>query len=141
MDGMYSAIKNRRGGLLNDDEENAHQMPMEKKAMGKPSGEMQSLIAQLDDTQKMELLKLLSADVAAADSREIEKGGMGPGEMMELAEEAGEVEGMGETEDEIAADMVSSADMTRAEQNTKPRNLGERARIEMAKKLKTKKGV
>jgi hypothetical protein len=30
MDGMYSAIKNRRGGLLNDQEENAHQMPEEK---------------------------------------------------------------------------------------------------------------
>lgn len=137
MDGMYSAIQKRRGGLLNDEEENAHQMPMEKKAMGKPSGEMQSLVAQLDDTQKMELMKLLSAEMAGGDSREIEKGGMGPGEMAELEEEAG----MGETEDEIAADMVSSADMTRAEQGTAPRNLGERARIEMAKKLKNKKGV
>lgn len=137
MDGMYSAIKNRRGGLLNDEEENAHQAPAEKKPMYKGSG-MEGLVASLDDIQKMELLKLLSADMSeGGDTREIEKGGMGPGEMAELEEEAG----MGETEDEIAADMVSSADVTRAEQGTAPRNLGERARIEMAKKLKNKKGV
>lgn len=139
MDGMYSAIQKRRGGLLNDEEENAHQMPMEKKAMGKPSGEMRSLVAQLDDTQKMELMKLLSADMAGDDSREIEKGGMGPGEMAELEEEAG----MGEmTEEDIANEQfLDESDYRKAESGEVGRGLHEKARLAMAKRFKTKKGV
>lgn len=132
MDGMYGAIKNRRGGLLNDKEENAQQMD--------GGGEMKSLLSQLSDEQKSELMGLLEADMdqASADPRAIEKGAMGPGEREDLAEsvEAGELGGDHETEEDIMNSMVSTSD----EMRDKPRNLGDRVRMEMSKKLKMKKG-
>ena len=43
-----------------------------------------------------------------------------------------------ESEDEIMESMVSSADKSRADDDVKPRNLGERVKISLAKKLKGK---
>mgnify|MGYP006921296629 CR=1 FL=1 len=138
MDGMYGAIKNRRGGLLNDKEENAQQMMDQG---GGKHGEMKSLLSQLSDEQKSELMGLLEADMDRSegmDPKMIEKGAMGPGEREDLAEsvEAGELGGDHETEEDIMNSMVSTSD----EMRDKPRNLGDRVRMEMSKKLKMKKG-
>lgn len=144
MDAMYSAIKGRRGGLLNDEEENAHQ---EKADVQGPKGmDMKSLVSALSDDQKMQLLKML---VSGSEAREeaptkmtaqsIEKGGMGPGEEEEL-EEASELGGEHESEDEIAESMLSSGDKYRAQRGDSPRNLGERMKFGLASKLKNKKG-
>lgn len=133
MDGMYSAIKARKsgGGLLNDHEENAHQM--------NGSGEMKDLVSQLTDEQKAELMGLLEAEEAPGpDARAIEKGAMGPGERRELDEsiESDSLGGDHESEEDIMRSMVSTSDDMR----DKPRNLGDRVRMEMSKKLKNKKG-
>lgn len=137
MDAMYSAIKSRRGGLLNDQEENAHQEPME----AKPGGmDMAGLVDALSPEQKSELLALLvggeQAPAPAKAAPAIEKGAMGPGEEAELSESLGDGQ---ESEGEIADSLLSSADSMRAVRGDKPRNLGERMKFDLAKK-KQKKG-
>ena len=139
MNSMLSAIKNRRGGLLNDHEENAHQMP-EESAPQSGGMNMKGLVEALSPEQKGELLKLLVSGgeqaqpgMKSGDVASIEKGGMGPGEESELAEMSGEGQ---ESEDEIAEGMISSSDKMRSERGDKPRNLGERVKFDLAKKLK-----
>lgn len=140
MDAMYSAIKGRRGGLLNDHEENAHQMPEEQGAP-KGGGDMQGLVESLSPEQKSQLLALLVQEQAPEgeakpnDAAAIQKGEMGPGEMAELDAEAGEGH---ESEEEIMESMISSADKSRVDQGAKPRNLGERVKMSLASKLKKK---
>lgn len=142
MDALYSAIKSRRGGLLNDDEENAHQEPAPQKGGGM---DMKSLVSALSDDQKMQLLKMLvsgDGDKEAPSkmtAQSIEKGGMGPGEEEEL-EEASDLGGEHESEEEIAESLLSSGDKYRADRGDKPRNLGERMKFGLASKLKQKKG-
>lgn len=144
MDAMYSAIKGRRGGLLNDSEENADQMTDEKPSKG--GVDIKSLVSVLSEDQKMQLLKMLvsgSKDSEQAptkmNAQSIEKGGMGPGEEEEL-EEATNLGGEHESEDEIAESLLSSGDKYRAERGDNPRNLGERMKFGLASKLKNKKG-
>lgn len=138
MDAMYSAIKGRRGGLLNDAEENAGQ-EMPQPAPQKKDGDLKSLVSSLSDDQKMQLLGILMKDQGMGNTKvEIEKGGMGPGEEAELADES-DLEGdEQESEEDIAESMLSSADKMRAAQGAKPRNLGERMKMNLASKLKKK---
>lgn len=134
MDAMYSAIKNRRGGLLDDS-----QAPEQDSASGIS---LESLAQALSPEQKSQLLALLvgsggeqgkTAPPVQKSSAEIEKGAMGPGEEAELEESLG---GDHESEDEIAESMVASSDKMRSERGDKPRNLGERVKFDLAKKLK-----
>ncbi len=138
MNPMYSAIKGRRGGLLNDVEENAHQPPAEAKPSEGSGLNMKSLVSALSDEQKSQLLSLLVSgdkpqEGASQDSVAIEKGAMGPGEEAEIEESLGDGH---ESEDEIAESMVASSDKLRAERGDKPRNLSERMKFDLAKKLK-----
>lgn len=139
MDAMYSAIKGRRGGLLNDQEENAGQEMPEMPQQKKEGGDLKSLVSSLSDDQKMQLLGILMKDQGMGNTKvEIEKGGMGPGEEAELADES-DLEGEGhESEEQIAESMLSSADKMRASQGAAPRNLGERMKMGLANKLKKK---
>lgn len=136
MNPMYSAIKARRGGLLEDDE------PMQEGAPQESGGvDMKSLVNALSSEQKAQLLSLLVGKGAEApqakpsDSMAIEKGGMGPGEKEEIEEDLGDGH---ESEDEIAESLVANSDKMRAERGDKPRNLGERMRFGLANKLKKK---
>lgn len=139
MDGMHGALKQRRGGLLNDMEENAHQMP-EKEQSGE---EMKSLVMSLSDDQKQELLGILEADVSQGpgDAMSIQRGGAGPGERIDVAMESDgyDLGGDHESEEEIGESLMSSADKMRADQGVSGRNLGERVRINLAKKQKNKR--
>ena len=148
MDAMYSAIKSRRGGLLNDQEENAHQMPVDQAPKPKADG-LQTLVETLSDDQKTQLLSLLVKDQGAqassegksspVDAKQIEKGGMGPGEQQEVDEMIDNDLGDGhESEDQIANSMISSSDQMRSARGDSPRNLGERMKFDLAKKLKNK---
>lgn len=135
MDGMYSAIKSRRGGLINDHEENAHQLP-EEKPKGNGGLNMESLVAALSDQQKSQLLSLLvggEKQGGAKTPESIEEGGMGPGEEADIEASLGEGH---ESEAEIAEGMISSSDKMRAERGDKPRNLGERMKFDLASKQK-----
>lgn len=141
MDAMYSAIQKRRGGgLLEEESMVEDEAPAPGEGQG---GGLKGLVAALDQGQRQELLQLLVKDQGANDrSPEIEvEGAMGPGEEFELERESGETpmeRGSHESEDEIMESMVSSADKSRADQGTKPRNLGERVKMDLAKKLKGK---
>jgi hypothetical protein len=137
MDAMHSAIKGRRGGMLNEHEENAHQMPKESQG----EGDMQGLVESLSDEQKAQLMGLLQQDMSEkpADGPALEKGSAGPGEEQEVAQMAMEDQGdEHESEDEIMESMISSADKGRVEQDVKPRNLAERMKMNLASKLKGK---
>lgn len=139
MDGMLGAIKAKRNGsgLMNEE-------PQAKPSADQSAG-MGQLIDSLSDEQKQALLKMLVQDVLPADTKKIEMGdGMGSGEKMEIEMES---EGMEddpygdykqESEDEIAESMISSSDMAKADTTAKPRNLGERMRMNLASKLKKK---
>jgi hypothetical protein len=59
---------------------------------------------------------------------------MGPGEEAELEEMS--LGGEHESESEIAESMIGSSDKMRAERGDQPRNLGERMKFDLAKKLK-----
>ncbi len=137
MDAMYSAIKGRRGGLLNDVEENAGQEMPEPQT--KQGGDLKGLVTSLSDDQKMQLLGILMKDQGMGSAKvEIEKGASGPGEDAELAHEVEDLGGDHESEDEIAESMLSSADKMRAEQGARPRNLSDRMKMGLASKLKKK---
>lgn len=140
MDGLASAIRGRRGGLMEEQEE----MMTEEPSMGGPKQDgsgLKGLVDQLDPSQKSLLLKMLIKDSAANENApKIETGAMGPGEAMELEEFTSEFEPEEghESEEEIMESMVSSADKTRADRGTEPRNLGERVKVGLANKLKKK---
>lgn len=137
MDAMMGALKQRRGGLLNENEENAHQMPEEKSSGGM---DMKSLVGALSDDQKAQLLSLLvsgndGAPKKAGNIADIEQGGMSPGEESDIEESLGEGH---ESEDQIAESMIASSDKSRAASGDKPRNLSERVKFGLATKLKNK---
>lgn len=144
MDAMYSAIKGRRGGMLNDMEENAHQTNDEPMGESVPSGQpdMQGLVESLKPEQKQQLLAMLVKDQAQGPDESnpaaIQEGAMGKGEMAELEQGAMDDEDGHESEEQIMESMVSSADSTRADQGATPRNLGERVKMNLATKLKNK---
>jgi len=143
---MQSAIKGRRGSMLNDMEENAHQLPDQKEQKPGGSADMQGLVQSLSDDQKSELMGILSQDMQPqkeVNAVSIQQGEMGPGEEAELAEYSAEGEqedahGGHESEDQIMESMISSADKGRVDQGAKPRNLGERVKMSLANKLKNK---
>lgn len=141
MDPMMSALKQKRGGLLNDGEENAHQMPEEKNSGGM---DMKSLVGALSQDQKSQLLSLLVSGNdggnkahpgKAPNISDIEQGGMSPGEQSDIEESLGDGH---ESEDQIAESMIASSDKNRAAGGDKPRNLGERMKFGLANKLKNK---
>jgi hypothetical protein len=93
---------------------------------------------QLSPDQKSELMELL-AQSQNVDAKAIEKGEPSPTEMAAVAAEAeGEGESPAEEVSDIGASMVDRQAERMAEGNAKPRNLGERARMNAAKKLKSK---
>lgn len=138
MDGMLSALKGRRGGLLGEEAAEAQAAPQKQESAG-----LKGLVAALDEAQKAELLKILvKGQEAEGQAQEIGEGkAAGPGEKLELEEYVSEYEpeDAHESEEELMESMVSSADKSRAASDTKPRNLGERMRIGLANKLKDKK--
>lgn len=133
MDAMANAIKSRRGGLLSDAPvEQAPVGPQQDKNMN-----LMGLVKALSEDQKQMLLQMLVGE--NEDAKGIEKGEMGPGEKMELEEEVMIPEGPEqESEDEIMESMVSSADKMRVGNGAKPRNLGERVKMDLATKLNKK---
>ena len=139
MNGMYSAIKGRRGGLLEDEGGGMGEM-MEESAPPQGAGvDMKSLVGALSQDQKMQLLKILVSSSGASPDQgkklPIEEGGQSPGEEDDLEESLGEGH---ESEDQIAESMIASSDKMRAGSGEKPRNLGERMKFNLASKLKNK---
>ncbi len=141
MDAMHSAIKQRRNGLLSDAPvEQAPTTPGEPGVGGSKPEEMAGLVKMLSNDQKQMLLQMLAKDIQGVNTAEIEQeGAPGPGEEMELAEYSMDDEGGHESEEEIMESMISSADKSRASNGAKPRNLGERVKMNLASKLKDKK--
>jgi len=139
MDSMYSAIKGRRGGLMGGAGPEMVMMDEEASEPSQGAGmDMKSLVGALSDDQKMQLLKLLvgsSGGDKMAPKSPIEEGGQSPGEEDDLEASLGEGH---ESEDEIAENLLASSDRSRSEAGDKPRNLSERMRFGLAKKLKNK---
>jgi hypothetical protein len=139
MDGLMGAIRNRRGGR---DEQIAEDQPVVGNDSGAGSAqELKGLVASLDESQKALLLKMLAKDQTASENAPaLETGAMGPGESMEVEEYVSDMEPEEghESEEEIMESMISSADKTRADRGTEPRNLGERMKVGLANKLKKK---
>lgn len=136
MDPMLGALKARRKGTGLLDEESP-KMAADMKDEGK--SDLKEMVMSMSPEDKMALLQMLQSDMKA-DPMAIQKGGQSPGEKMEI-EMAMNEEGMdddNESEDEIMESMISSADKTRAENGSKPRNLGERVKMNLASKLKSK---
>lgn len=139
MDSMLSAIKQRRGGgrQMGMGEE----MPAQGASMQEQSAapDMQGLVASLSPEQKQELLMLLSQP---QQGEGIEKGAPSSEETAAINEEmqAGESDAQAGSEqsDEIAKSMLDRNSLEKAEAGTKPRGLGDRAKMYMAKKLKGK---
>ena len=141
MNGLGAAIRGRRGGGMLDEETVVQQPKVGGDSGAGSTDEMKGLVASLDESQKSMLLKMLVKDQSASENApNLERGGMGPGEEMGIEEFVSEFEPEEghESEDEIMESMISSADKTRADQGTKPRNLGERVNIGLANKLKKK---
>lgn len=141
MDGMSSAIRNRRGGGMMD--QGMGEAPMVDQAGGTPQDAegLKGLVSSLDESQKALLLNMLVKDQSASqDAPAIEQGKAGPGEEMEVEEYVSsmEPEEGHESEEEIMESMISSADKSRAADGVKPRNLGERMKVGLANKLKKK---
>lgn len=143
MDGLMGAIKGRRSGGLIDEQVVANEPRVGGAAPQKDGAqEMKGLVQSLDPSQKDLLLRMLMKEQKANDmSPDIQqKGAPGPGENMELEEFVSEFEPEEghESEEEIMESMISSADKTRADRGSEPRNLGERVKIGLANKLKKK---
>lgn len=138
MDSMYSAIKGRRGGLM-DEPHKMMGMEEEESAPSQGAGvDMKSLVGALSEGQKAQLLKLLVNDSPKGKDESvlpIEQGGQSPGEEADLEQELGEGH---ESEDEIAESMISHSDKMRSDRGDNPRNLGERMKFNLASKLKKK---
>lgn len=135
MNSMLSAIKGRRGGLMED------HAPMQEEMAAESGGgvDMKSLVQALSPEQKSQLLSLLvgqgKSEGSGPTPEKIEEGAMGPGEAEEIEESLGEGH---ETEDEIAESFLANSDKMRAEAGDKPRNLSERVKFGLATKLKNK---
>lgn len=133
MNSMLSAIKGRRGGMMEE------QAPMQEEMAAESGGgvDMKSLVQALSPEQKNQLLSLLVGQGKSEGPTpdKIEEGAMGPGEAEEIEESLGDGH---ESEDEIAESFLASSDKMRAEAGDKPRNLSERVKFGLATKLKNK---
>lgn len=134
MDAMLGAIKARKSKDVSPMEAPVEAAPEAAPAQGQ--NVLHALVMQLSPNQKQELMSLL-AQSQNADVKGIEKGEPSPTEQAAIAAEA-EGEGDPEEVSEIGASMVDRQAERMAEGNAKPRNLGERARMNAAKKLKSK---
>lgn len=125
MDAMKDALKSKRmGGLL----------------VAEETSPMQMLVAKLSPEDKEELMSLLQAGQESTSAEAIEDGAP-------TSEEKGKIEAkimadggdeMGEDDsDDIQASMVDSR-FKNAGDDIEPRNLGERAKLYAAKRLKAK---
>lgn len=135
---MLSAIKAKRGNSMADQNTVMNKSPDDQNQ----AGGMKSLIDSLDDNQKQELMALLSNEIAMKNN-DVEKGAPTGNERQIIekkASEEAEQEGeMPEQEsDEIALSMIDRNSLKKAESNAKPLGLGDRARMAMAQKLKSK---
>lgn len=132
---MLSAIQARRGGAGAPSPE----MPQRQAQGGEEQGEgMTDLVGMLNPDQKSELLQLLTQEQEGGD--DIQKGGASSNEKREIAAKASE-SGSGLSEDEsddIALGMVDRGTSQRLDAGAKPRELGDRAKMYAAKKLKGK---
>lgn len=133
MDAMLGAIKARKSkdsGLMDEPMVNA------KTEQANP---LHALVLQLSPEQKEELMQLL-ADSQNVDEKAIERGEPSPTERAEVAAQADEenAEMPEETSDDIAMSMIDRQSEKMADGDAKPRNLGERAKMYAAKKLKSK---
>lgn len=137
MNSMLSAIKARRGapqgGMMESEQPEQQQ-----------AAPMQDLVSSLDPQQKQELMALLAEDQGQSmgDESGIEKGAMGMGEKKEIEAKAmSDAEGSelsADDSDSIAMSMTDRNASRRVDAGAKPIGLGDRAKMEMAKKLKGK---
>jgi hypothetical protein len=125
---MLQAIKSKRMSAMPDD-----QAPSEE---GK---DLTALVAALSDDEKAQLLALLtgeerSLEISKGDASTEEQGKVDQAIAREDANNASDDE---PDSDDIAMSMIDRKDML-ADPNKKPMNLGERARMQAASKLKQK---
>jgi phage repressor protein C with HTH and peptisase S24 domain len=143
MDAMHAAIKAKRSGKLSGllgGEEPAQPTEAE-------SG-MAELVAKLSPEQKHELFELLKAEAPTAEGaeqgeeadKEYDPQNPSQEEKGAIDEEMSAGEGDDSESDNIAMSMIDSK-AKNASDDMKPRNLGERVRFEMAKKLKAKNKI
>lgn len=144
MDAMHAAVKSKRKaqapGLMESDDEMGEQSAPAQEGSG-----MSELVSKLSPEQKEELKQLLASDSedgAEVSGVEIEKGAPSSEEKQsidaKLANEKAPEDGYDEeTSDDIAMSFVDKRDANKPE-GFRPKNLGERARIGMAQKLKGK---
>lgn len=136
MDAMLGAIKARKS----KDAPMGPDAPPPRGA-AQPEGQgnvLHAIVMQLSPDQKDELMELLQQS-QNVDAKSIEKGEPSPTEMAEVAAQSeADAQGDQESSDDIQASMVDRQAERMAEGNAKPRNLGERARMYAAKKLKSK---
>lgn len=147
MDAMHAAVKSKRKagapGLMDSEDEMG--VAPEQAAPEHEGSGMSELVSKLSPEQKEELMQLLSAESESGDevsSVEIEKGMPSSDEKQKIeakmAKEKPPEDGYDdETSDDIAMSMVDRRDANKPE-GFRPKNLGERARIGMAQKLKGK---
>jgi hypothetical protein len=155
MNPMFAAIKKRRGGGLMGDHEASHQSQhaMDNdigQAMESGDGkDLHGLVASLSDGEKQKLKSLLDGHKPNG----IEKGEPSSDERGKIAERAKEEDAMhamedasaihddgdeGVDSDSIAASMIDHKAKSAIESGAKPRNLGERMKMGLAQKLKSK---
>lgn len=149
MDPMHAAIKKRKGGLI-DHGSSGQDEVMPANSGHKPEvKDLHGLVASLNDHEKHQLKSILSnqdnsQSIAKGGPSSDEKGKIGAAmnaeNMENAAEEASETphEEAMEGSDEIAKSMLDSRHMGSNPPTGKPRNLGERMKMNLASKLKAK---
>lgn len=143
MNPMLSAIKAKR---MSKQDENTMMNKSPDMNNPSPKGEgMMEFVQSLSDDQRKELMNLLAKGTmeieaeSESKSDEIEKGGPTPKERQLIDARSAEENAMDEEgSGEIAASMLDRDSLRKAEQNVKPRGLGDRAKMAMAMKLKGK---
>jgi hypothetical protein len=136
MDAMHAAIKAKRSGQKlyaespTDPEEAGESVAEESQETG-----MEELVAKLSPEQKQELMEILQND--SVDATAIEKGGPSAEEKSKISAKMSEPDPSNDNSDDIDMSMISSRDKNMDPQ-IQPRNLGERARMAAAQRLKSK---
>jgi len=101
--------------------------------------DLKGLVSALSDDQKQELMGLLSGDESGgSDVSEIAKGAPSDQERSKIDAKMSEEPSEEDESDEIGMSMLSSADMAQAGVERPSRSLGDRVRMNMASKLKSK---
>ncbi len=137
MDAMHSAVKAKRfsqqkPGLMERESEPAE--PMEQPEQETQGSGMSELVAKLSPEQKQELMTLLGGEQSENhSSSSVERGAPTSEEKARIDEKMKQPQ---EGDDSIDSVMVDSRDMNAPER--KPRGLGDRARLDAAKRLKAK---